>query len=133
MNLTTDESTWLKNKVATTCHHQTVAEPSIADITARTGASERGRIVLDSCRGRQLCWFWEAGKSSVLRVCHRCLCPSNIQKQEEHRVQDLQDHLNTAGHAIRDAGSRAQATENLSRHAETAAGAAGEALCQLHW
>ena len=71
---------------------------------------------------RQLCWLWEADKSSVLRVCHPCLCPSNSQELEEHRVQDLEDHMNTAGHAIRDAGSRAQATENLSRHAETAAG-----------
>ena len=40
-----------QEKIASHCHHHMVAEPLVADITARSGASELGRLVLDSCRG----------------------------------------------------------------------------------
>ena len=53
VNLTADASTWLKNEVASNCHHHVVAEPLIAAITVRTFTSERGRIAFCSCRGNR--------------------------------------------------------------------------------
>ena len=40
-----------QEEIASNCHHHMVAEPLIAYNTARTFASERRRIALDSCRG----------------------------------------------------------------------------------
>ena len=78
---------------------------------------------------RQSCWFWEAGKSLVTRVCHPCVCPPVRSSMTEHVVQDMvqrialmEEHMNTAG-------LRAEAAENCARAADTAAttaaGAAG--------
>ena len=133
MNLTIDASTRLRKRVASNCHHHMVAEPLIAHITAPTGRSGAVKNRSGQWSWQQSCWFWESGKGLVLRVCHPCLCLPVSQKLKNRTSSPksgaMEEHMNTAGQANRDAGLRAQVAENRVRSAETtaiaAAGAAG--------
>ena len=105
-----------------------VAEPLTAHITARTGASERGRMVLGSCRGNR-CVDCKKLVRALCLVCATlaCVLPSVRSSMTEQTVHDLvpsiaqkEDHMVTIGHA-----GRAQAAGNGARAAETASGGAG--------
>ena len=110
-----------------------VPEPLIAEMTARSGASERGRIMLDSCCGesrvgcgklRRALYLVFAFLAYVLQRVRSSMTEPTVQDLL-HRIAQMEEHMNTAGQATRDAGSRAQAAQNRARAAQTAARAAG--------
>ena len=103
-----------------------VAEALIAYITVRIGASERGRIVLDSCRGDRCVGCGKLAMALYLVFAILACALQRVRSSMEvQRIAQMEEHMNTARQAIRDAWFRAQAAENRSRAAETATPAAG--------
>ena len=94
----------------------------MADITAIICASERGRNVLDSCRGERCVGCGKLARALSILDCVFQTVRSSMTEQtvpdQVQRIAQMEEHMNTASQSIRDAGFRVQAVD-------TATGAAG--------